>query len=394
MTKTFERHFVAKLENRLSAGNPCIQVLVGPRQVGKTTGVKQLLARSPIPNLYVNADDLLITDRTWLLEQWQRARTLGSPVLLVIDEIQKVPNWSETVKALWDNDSHHVKLVVLGSSSLEIQKGLTESLAGRFELTRIFHWTFSELRQAFDYDLDRYLIYGGYPGAVAYEDDFERWYAYLKESIVEAVIGKDILLNNRVGNPALFRQAFEILCLYPAQEISYTKLLGQLQDKGNTDLVKYYIELYAGAFLMYPLSKYSTRSHLTRSSSPKILLACPALFSMHEGPDLLTNPEIRGRIFELAVGAQLLQLPGELFYWRESNQEVDFVYQHRNQLYAIEVKSGRRKTSSGLDTFIQQFPAASPIIITYDTFSSFSDNPIRYLQKLAGNAADSPKKLT
>ncbi|MCE1226356.1 MAG: ATP-binding protein [Geobacteraceae bacterium] len=385
MTLLFERNFVTELENRLTAEHPRIQVLVGPRQVGKTTGVRQLLSRSHLPHLYANADDLLSTDRTWLLEQWQRTLSLGSPALLVIDEIQKIPNWSETIKALWDKDGHNVRLVVLGSSSLQIQKGLTESLAGRFELTKIYHWTFSELKQAFDYNLDHYLVYGGYPGAVAYEDNFERWYAYLKESIVESVIGKDILLNNRVGNPALFRQAFEILCRYPAQEVSYTKLLGQLQEKGNTDLVKYYIELYAGAFLMYPLPKYSTRSHLTRSSSPKMLPACPALFSMHEGPNVLATPEVRGRVFELAVGAQLLQLPGELCYWRESSLEVDFVYRHRNQLYAIEVKSGRKKTSRGLDAFIKQFPAAAPIIITSENFSDFSDDPLVFLNKLKGS---------
>lgn len=385
MTPSFERHFVTELENRLTTDNhPRIQVLVGPRQVGKTTGVRQLLSRSALPSFYANADDLLSTDRTWLIEQWQRALLPGSPALLVIDEIQKIPNWPETIKALWDKGGHHVRLVVLGSSSLQMQKGLTESLAGGFELTRIYHWTFAELRQAFGYDLDRYLLYGGYPGAVAYEDNFNRWYAYLKESIVESVIGKDILLNNRVGNPALFHQAFEILCRYPAQEVSYTKLLGQLQEKGNTDLVKYYIELYAGAFLLYPLSKYSTRSHLTRSSSPKILPACPALYSMHEGPDILGNPEVRGRIFELAVGAQLLQLPGELYYWRENNLEVDFVYRYRNQLYALEVKSGRKKSSRGLEAFIKQFPAATPIIITSDNFSLLSEDPTTFLKNLKG----------
>ena len=381
----FERKFVAQLEQRLCADEPRIQVLIGPRQVGKTTGIKQLLARTPLPSHYANADDLLSTDRYWLLEQWQHALTLGSTVLLIIDEIQKVPNWSETIKALWDKDSRTIRLVVLGSSSLQLQKGLTESLAGRFELIRVHHWSYYELHHAFGYDLDRYLVYGGYPGAVPYEDDFDRWYAYLKDSIVESVIGRDILLNHRVGNPALFRQAFEILCSYPAQEISYTKLLGQLQTKGNTDLVKYYIELYAGAFMLSPLQKYSTRSILSRSSSPKIQLSCPALYSMHKGPDILSYPEARGRLFELAVGAQLLQLPGELYYWRDNNQEVDFVYSHRNILYAIEVKSGRRKTSQGMDMFIKQYPAAQPIIITNDNFTRFSDDPASFLKILSSD---------
>lgn len=375
----YERPFVAQLEKRLPSERLLIQVLIGPRQVGKTTGMRQLLARYPGKSHYANADDLLITDRHWLLEQWQKALVSGEGSLLVIDEVQKVPDWSNTLKALWDKSPYKLRVVVLGSSSLEIQTGLTESLAGRFELTKIYHWTYAELQSAFDYDLERFLLYGGYPGSVEFEDDYDRWYAYLKESIVEAVIGKDILLNRKVGNPALFRQAFEILCHYPAQEISYTKLLGQLQDRGNTDLVKYYIELYAGAFLVYPLQKYSSKGRLTRSSSPKIITACPALFTMAQGSGTLDDPEKKGRLFELAVGAHLVQLPGELYYWRERNAEVDFVYRYQGKLYAIEVKSGKRKTAKGLELFIKKFGVAQPIIITPDNFQLFSEDSDKFL---------------
>lgn len=382
MTTPYERPFVAQLERRLCSEAPLIQVLIGPRQVGKTTGLRQLLARYPGNSHYANADDLLVTDRTWLLEQWQKALLLGDGTLLVIDEIQKIPDWSAALKSLWDQDPRRLRVVVLGSSSLQIQTGLTESLAGRFELTRIYHWTFTELKKAFDYDLERFLLYGGYPGAVVYEDDYDRWYAYLKDAIVEAVIGKDILLNRKVANPALFRQAFEILCRYPAQEISYTKLLGQLQDKGNTDLIKYYIELYAGAFLIHPLEKYSAKGWLTRTSSPKILISCPALYTMTAGPWVLADPEQRGRVFELAVGAQLLQLPGELFYWREKNAEVDFVYRYQGRVYAIEVKSGRKKSAKGLEAFMKHFPEARPVILTPDNFSALSEDPPKFLATL------------
>lgn len=380
---TYERPFVTQLEQRLIAENALIQVLIGPRQVGKTFGMRQLLARYPHNNIYANADDLLTSDRSWLLEQWQKAQLLGDGTLLVIDEIQKVPNWSETLKGLWDKSPFKLRVIVLGSSSIQLQSGLTESLAGRFELTRAYHWTYTELQQAFSYDLDRFLTFGGYPGSVAYEDDFDRWYTYLKDSIVESVIGKDILFNRTVGNPALFRQAFEILCRYPAQEISYTKLLGQLQDKGNTDLIKYYIELYAGAFLLQPLEKYSAKGWLTRSSSPKILISCPALYTMTEGPHVLADPERRGRVFELAVGAQLMQLPGELFYWREKNAEVDFVYRYHGVLYAIEVKSGRRKTAKGLEAFLKQFPDGHPVILTPDNFELFSADPLGFLSTVS-----------
>ena len=382
MSFPYERAFVAQLEKRLSGAPPLIQVLVGPRQVGKTTGLRQLLARTSDNYHYANADDQLVSDRSWLLAQWQKALSLGEGTLLVIDEVQKIPNWSEAIKSLWDKQPRRLRVVLLGSSSLQIQSGLSESLAGRFELTRIYHWTFAELKEAFGYDLERYLLYGGYPGAVAFEGDYDRWYAYLKDAIVEAVIGKDILQNRKVANPALFRQAFEILCRYPAQEISYTKLLGQLQDKGNTDLVKYYLELYAGAFLIYSLEKYTNKSWLTRGSSPKILTACPALYTMTAGPRALAEPEQRGRVFELAVGAQLLQLPGELFYWREKNAEVDFVYRYQGKLYAIEVKSGRKKSAKGLAAFAQHFPEACPVILTPDNFPKLSENPKAFLAAL------------
>ncbi len=382
MNTPFQRPFVARLAQRLQTAPALIQVLVGPRQVGKTTGARQLIAQGEPSTHYANADDLWVSDRHWLLEQWQQALLLGDGALLVIDEIQKVPNWPETLKALWDKQPGRLRVLLLGSSALQIQSGVTESLAGRFELTRVYHWTFAELQAAFGYDLSRYLTYGGYPGAVPFESDPDRWYAYLKESIVEAVIGKDILLNRKVANPALFRQAFEILCHYPAQEISYTKLLGQLQDRGNTELVKYYIELYGGAFLLYALQKYSPKAWLSRGSSPKMLPACPALCHMTAGLVAPNDAEHFGRRFELAVGAELVQQPGALFYWREHQAEVDFVYRDRDRLYAIEVKSGRKKSAKGLEAFCQQVPQALRVIITPDNFAQFSTNPRAFLAQL------------
>ena len=382
MSNAFQRPFVQTLAQRLSHTPVLMQVLVGPRQVGKTTGVRQLMGQVDYPSYYANADDVLNSDRSWLLAHWQQALLLGEGALLVVDEVQKIPNWPETIKALWDARPGHLRVVLLGSSALQIQSGITESLAGRFELTRIHHWTFAELHEAFGYDLSRYLRYGGYPGAVPMENDPDRWHAYMKESIVEAVIGKDILQNRRVDKPALFRQAFEILCHYPAQEISYTKLLGQLQDRGNTDLIKYYIDLYSSAFLLHALQKYSAKQWLSRSSSPKLVLACPALFAMVDG-DPNRDSETFGRAFELAVGAELLQQPGQVCYWRERNAEVDFVYQHREKLYAIEVKSGRNKSAAGLDAFCKQVPIARRVIITPENFARFSMQPREFLETVA-----------
>jgi predicted AAA+ superfamily ATPase len=238
------------------------------------------------------------------------------------------------------------------------------------------------LQAAFGYDLPRYLAFGGYPGAVALEGSPDRWYAYMKDAIVEAVIGKDILQSRTVAKPALFRQAFEILCAYPAQEISYTKLLGQLQDGGNTDLIRHYIELYGAAFLLHALQKYSAKTWLSRSSSPKMLPACPALYSLVAGVSVATDAEQRGRAFELAVGAELMQQPGQLFYWRERNDEVDFVLQYPDRLYAIEVKSGRKKSGRGLEAFCRQAPQALRVIVTPDNFAHFSQDPRAFMAQV------------
>jgi predicted AAA+ superfamily ATPase len=382
MSPVFERPFVAELLQRLQGQPRLIQVLTGPRQVGKTTGVRQLMAQCGWPAHYASADDVLTSDRSWLLQQWQQALLLGNDALLVIDEIQKVPNWSETLKALWDQQPARLRVLLLGSSALQIHTGVSESLAGRFELLRVHHWTFAQLQAAFGYDLPRYLAFGGYPGAVALEGSPDRWYAYMKDAIVEAVIGKDILQSRTVAKPALFRQAFEILCAYPAQEISYTKLLGQLQDGGNTDLIRHYIELYGAAFLLHALQKYSAKTWLSRSSSPKMLPACPALYSLVAGVSVATNAEQRGRAFELAVGAELMQQPGQLFYWRERNDEVDFVLQYPDRLYAIEVKSGRKKSGRGLEAFCRQAPQALRVIVTPDNFAHFSQDPRAFMAQV------------
>jgi predicted AAA+ superfamily ATPase len=373
---------VAELLQRLQGQPRLIQVLTGPRQVGKTTGVRQLMAQCGWPAHYASADDVLTSDRSWLLQQWQQALLLGNDALLVIDEIPKVPNWSETLKALWDQQPARLRVLLLGSSALQIHTGVSESLAGRFELLRVHHWTFAQLQAAFGYDLPRYLAFGGYPGAVALEGSPDRWYAYMKDAIVEAVIGKDILQSRTVAKPALFRQAFEILCAYPAQEISYTKLLGQLQDGGNTDLIRHYIELYGAAFLLHALQKYSAKTWLSRSSSPKMLPACPALYSLVAGVSVATNAEQRGRAFELAVGAELMQQPGQLFYWRERNDEVDFVLQYPDRLYAIEVKSGRKKSGRGLEAFCRQAPQALRVIVTPDNFAHFSQDPRAFMAQV------------
>ncbi len=382
--KIHKREFVTTLEGRLKEKDPLIQVILGPRQVGKTTGVESL---SGFKNqiYYATADDALTHSENWIAEQWQNALSLRPNPILIIDEIQKILHWSDRIKALWDSASRKkakLKLVLLGSSSLSLSEGIEESLAGRFEVIPAPHWGFEESRKALQYTLDEYLLFGGYPGAARFKKNFGRWQNYLKSSIIDAVINKDILRRRTVKNPALFRQCFELLSSYPAQEVSYNKLLGQLQEKGNIDLVKHYIELFEGAFLFKTLQKYSGSFLVQKSSSPKVLPLCPSLYSYKVGPNDLEDPEIRGRVFEACVGSELSRLPGSLFYWRDGNFEVDFIYTRGTQLIAIEVKSGRRKRGSGLTEFLKRYPKAEQVFISPENFEEFSKNPSDFLGRL------------
>jgi predicted AAA+ superfamily ATPase len=367
--------------------SPLIQVILGPRQVGKTTGVLQMQEKHSGPSFYVSADDTLNASNRWIEEQWQAALEKGPGTLLIIDEIQKIQNWAEVIKRLWDAQARSprkLKCVLLGSSSLTLQKGLSESLAGRFELIAVHHWSYPEWHKAFGDSLDLFLRYGGYPAAHAYQKDYARWFSYLKSSVVDMVVGQDILSQNTVAKPALFRQAFEILCGYPAQEVSYNKLLGQLHDRGNTDLVKHYLELYEGAFLFRGLTKYSGKIVKSRTSSPKILPMCPALYTLAAGSRALDDPEKRGHVFEAAVGVDLLRIPeARVFYWRDGDHEVDFVIHHEDKLYALEVKSGRRRAAGGLSIFQTRFRSTKTCLIRPENYLAFAQSPMEFLQSMS-----------
>lgn len=371
------------IEARLREEKGLIQVIIGPRQVGKTTAILQALDAIPRsrPRHYATADAVFRGDWSWIERQWIDAQNLGENTILVLDEIQKIENWSEIVKKLWDESittGHRVRLVLLGSSSLAMQVGLSESLTGRFELLRAFHWNFKEYAEAFQVQLEQYLAVGGYPGSHMFINDKERWLNYLKDSIIETVIDKDIMQLRKVERPALFKQVFELCCSYPAQEISLRKLVGQLQDSGSVDTVKNYLNLLEGAFLVKSLQKYTTNALQAKSSSPKILPMCPAFCTFFRR-DLSLSAEERGRIFELVVGLDLLRLQGDLYYWREGNDEVDYVYKEGKRLIAIEVKSGRKKSLHGLTKFCSKFKESQRSIITPENYSLFSINPLNFI---------------
>lgn len=368
---TFRRETIlSPLLANLSRPVHVLQILVGPRQVGKTTAIHQFLEDWPGPKAYATADQLTPPDAHWLAQAWRQARGLaGDTPLLVIDEIQKVPRWSEAVKMLHDEDVRSrrtLRVILLGSSALLLQRGMQESLAGRFQLIHCPHWSYPECRQAFGWNLDQFLFYGGYPGAVPFIDDFNAWKDYVQNSLLETVIGRDIPAVHRIDQPALFRQTLALACRHPAEIISLQKLLGQLQDRGSINTLANYLELIAGAFLVEPVRKYSPRAIRVRASSPKLIARNNALVTALRGvpfEETLRDRTFYGRLVENAVGAALINAGETVFYWSERDKEVDFVVQRGTELLAVEVTAGDGHPEPGLKTFLNRHPDARPVRI-------------------------------
>ena len=153
--KMYKLKVVDEILQRLLEPRKRIQVVAGPRQVGKTTSLEQAVADFRGGYTYKLAEGLGFSPLEWLISEWNAARAKAKAAgghLLIVDEIQKIKGWSEVVKRLWDEDSfHHVdlKVCLLGSSRLLLQKGLEESLAGRFEMIDIWHWSFADMQAAF-----------------------------------------------------------------------------------------------------------------------------------------------------------------------------------------------------------------------------------------------------
>lgn len=362
----YERIVLQQLKSRVEESRKFIQVVYGPRQVGKTTMVLQLVKQLTFPYLVVTADDVPAADRNWIRNIWNEARRRfsvsgGSEFLLVIDEIQKIDNWSESVKKEWDEDSmamRNIKVIILGSSRLLIQKGLTESLAGRFETTYLTHWSFTEMRDAFGWNVNQYIWFGGYPGAASLIEDELRWKAYIRDSLIETSISKDILMLTRVDKPALLKRLFEIGCIYSAQIIALNKIQGELQEKGNLTTLSNYLSLLEGAGLLTGLEKFSGDIIRKRASRPKFQVFNNALLSAQSYKsynEIIKEPKDWGRFAESAVGAHLLNASlnkqFNLYYWNDNNQEVDFVLESGNRLIGIEVKTGKDSKNSGIGKF-------------------------------------------
>ena len=393
LSNPYQRPYAAALARRLREPRRFVQVVAGARQVGKTTLVQQVAEHVGGPVRYASADEPTLRGGEWIAEQWEAARLEmdAKRGILILDEVQKLAGWSETVKRLWDEDTqkhHPLKVVLLGSAPLLIQKGLSESLAGRFEVLHLPHWSFSEMRNAFGFSLDEYLYFGGYPGAAPLTGDPDRWRRYILDALVETTIARDVLLLTRVDKPALLRRLFELGCRYSGQVLSYTKMLGQLHDAGNSTTLAHYLELLAAAGMLTGLEKYAGKAVRQRASSPKLQVMNTALMTATTGfsrAEVRADREFQGHLVESAVGAHLANAAArgvcELFYWRERDREVDFVVRTGKRLIAIEVKSGRRHDAlPGMEAFAEAFRPARRLLVGADgiAIESFLSHPVEH----------------
>jgi len=373
--KIIERELVRTLLGRLDAPSQPIQIVLGPRQVGKTTAVEQVLARWKGAGHYASADLPAPPDALWVEAQWQVARQLAREsrrrTLLVLDEVQKVPHWADVVKAMYDEDKRSrslVRPIVLGSSSLHVARGAQESLAGRFELHFCSHWSWPECRAAFGWTLDQWIYYGGYPGAASLIRDAKRWRRFVSDSLIESVLSRDVLQMTPVTKPALLRQLFMLAMRLPAQVLSFNKMLGQLQDAGNTVTLAHYLELLSSAFLVSGLGQWSGGTLRQRASSPKFIVWNNALvtaMSHLSFNETRRRGDLWGHLVENAVGAHLLNggLARSTCYWHEAGAEVDYVVDRGSEVVALEVKSGRRANSVGVAAFRRKYPETKLLVI-------------------------------
>ena len=366
------------IKERIKESRKFIQVVMGARQIGKSTVVKQVLNDLDEPYRMFSADNVPTTHSAWISDCWAAVRSLKEnkgweSVVLVIDEIQKITNWSEVVKKEWDADTFNdtnIKVLLLGSSRVLLKKGLSESLAGRFEEIRMTHWSYQEMKECFGFTLDQYIFYGGYPGAAPLIQDEDRFSQYIQSAIIEATINKDILMDTPISKPALLRQTFELGAAYSGEILSLNKMLGSLQDAGNTVTLAGYIHLLNESGLLCGLQKYSIDIARRRASIPKLQVynnALKMVYSPLAFEAALVDRKSWGRIVESCIGAYLVSQAFvhrfEVFYWRERDDEVDFILRKKGSVVAIEVKSNAEKKTAGLEKFKQLFQPKKAFIV-------------------------------
>lgn len=373
-----QRSYFETIMKRVNEPRKFIQIIEGPRQVGKSTLIKQVLKSISLPWVHFAADNVPATRTAWISDCWATARNKLrmehlQELVLVIDEVQKLKNWGEVVKKEWDDDTFNdvpIKVVLLGSSRVRLEKGLSESLMGRYETIKMPNWTLTEIRDGFGMTTDEYIYFGSYPGAADLRHDLDRWQEYINSSIVDATINNDILMDTPIAKPALLRQTFELSSAYSGQLVSLTKMIGQLQDAGNTTTLSHYLDLLNQSGMVCGLNKYAIDKARRRSSVPKYQVYNNALMSLyceHDFESARADHKLWGRLFESAVGAHILNCAYtnrfKVYYWRENGKEVDFVLVKDTKVVAVEVKSNHEKDTSGLHVFQELFHPLKSVLV-------------------------------
>jgi predicted AAA+ superfamily ATPase len=376
----YQRPHFKKVIKRIEGPRFFMQVLAGPRQVGKSTLAHQVRKAISLPSHYASTDGADLHNCKWIEQQWEIARQLTKKVpndlgtLLILDEIQKVPHWSETVKKLWDEDTVNevnLKVMILGSGTLLLQTGLGESLAGRFEVIPISHWSFGECREAFDWTLDQYVYFGGYPGPVQLIKDEQRWSRYIIDSIIEPSISRDIMLMTRIYKPVLLRAVFELGCHCTGRILSYQTMLGQLQDAGNISTLAHYLELLSEVGLVGRVLKFSTDKIHQKASNPKLQVFNTALTtaSGHLSFKKIQQDERAwSHLIKSSVGAHILNsalgTKIDVFYWKEGSNEVDFVIRNDERIVTITIEDDKRKPRfKGVEEFSEVYTSYNNLFV-------------------------------
>ena len=366
----YQRRHLNILKSRMAEPRRRMQIVMGPRQVGKSTMVGQFTEGTSVPFDFCAADSVNRFDTSWIPNKWQQARMRmdihsEQEHILIIDEVQKIKGWSEQVKKEWDEDSRshrNLKVILLGSSRLLLQKGLEESLEGRFETIKMGYWDWQEMHEAFGFSMDEYVYFGGFPGLALDIKDEDRWRNLMEYSIISPILTRDILEIEEIRNPALLRQVFELSCVESAKELSLTKMQGTM-NSGTVPTIKNYLDILNKSMTVQPLQNYSSSRIREKQSVPKMQVFNNAFrnrFGTFSFDEARMDPAECGRQVESAVGAHLANRSivddYELFYWRnERRQECDYVLRKGQALVAIEVKSGGVDKTVGFEKFKEQF---------------------------------------
>lgn len=366
----YQRRHLNILKSRMAEPRRRMQIVMGPRQVGKSTLVGQFTEGTSVPFDFFAADNVNRFDNSWIPNKWQQARMRmdihsEQEHILIIDEVQKINDWSEQVKKEWDEDSRshrNLKVILLGSSRLLLQKGLEESLEGRFETIKMGYWDWQEMHEAFGFSMDEYVYFGGFPGLAPDVQDEDRWRNLMEDSIISPILTRDILEIEEIRNPALLRQVFELACTESAKELSLTKMQGTM-NSGTVPTIKNYLDILSKSMTVQPLQNYSSSRIREKQSIPKMQVFNNAFrnrFGTFSFDEARVDPSEWGRQVESAVGAHLANRAMtddyELFYWRnERRQECDYVLRKGQSLVAIEVKSGSVDKTVGFEKFKEQF---------------------------------------